>query len=421
MSSPATNNPRRRAAAAAAVGFVGARAAGGIGLYAHLPWCLRKCPYCDFNSHRAPRALPQTEYIDALTRDIESALPDIWGRRVSTVYLGGGTPSLFAPAAIDLLLSRIRALLPLAPDAEITIEANPGAADAERFAGFAEAGINRVSLGAQTFDDDALRVLGRAHDAAAARRAARAAVESFPRVNIDLMHGLPGQSPAAAARDIDIAAEFEPEHLSLYQLTLEPGTPFFRAPPPAMPGHDSAAAVADAALAAAQKHGYERYEVSAFARAPAARCRHNLHYWRFGDYLGVGAGAHGKLTIDGRIWRDERIKNPAAYMRAAGGAKAATRRAVAPREAAFEFFLNALRLPEGFAVADFLPRAGVSLAALEKPLAEAERRGLIERDAFRVRPTEIGIRFLNETLELFLPADGADDKSSAIIRACKAA
>ena len=383
-------------------------------LYVHLPWCARKCPYCDFNSHLAPRELPEREYIAALLADAETTLPQTWGRRVAAVYFGGGTPSLFSPDAMDELLSGLRARFPLSPDAEVTMEANPGASDIARFAEYRAAGINRLSLGAQSFNDDALSRLGRVHDAKQSRLAAERAAQVFENFNLDLMFAPPGGTTQTALDDLRIAASFSPAHLSLYQTTLEPGTPFFRNPPAGMPSPDNAADIGDAAFALAEDAGWERYEVSAFARS-GMECRHNLNYWLFGDYIGIGAGAHGKLTVGGKIHREARIKNPSEYMRRAkdGGAVCESK-VVRGREAVFELMLNALRLTNGFPSALIAERAG-TVAGAEAGLREAEARELIERDATRIRPTERGLRFLNDLTVLFLPdAESESDSGTGL-------
>ena len=373
-----------------------------LALYLHLPWCVRKCPYCDFNSHRAPRALPQKEYAAALLADAEAVLPRVWGRRVGAVYFGGGTPSLFSPEVLDSLLSGLRARFNFAPDLEITMEANPGASDLRLFSEFRAAGINRLSLGVQSFNDDALVRLGRVHDGAQARRAAEKAAEVFENFNLDLMFALPGSRAENALEDFRIAESFAPPHLSLYQLTLEPGTPFFHRPPAGLPDADAAADLGDALARAAEDGGWRRYEVSAFARK-GMECRHNLNYWLFGDYIGLGAGAHAKLTVDGTIHREARVKDPAEYMRRArSGDAAAERKTVRGREAIFELMLNGMRLTGGIPSALALERAG-TVAGMENGLREAESRGLVSRDAFRIRPTERGLRFLNDLVELFLP------------------
>ena len=368
-----------------------------LALYVHIPWCVRKCPYCDFNSHERPGALPEKEYVACLMRDIEQLLPAVWGRRVVSVFIGGGTPSLFSPESIDALLSGARARLTLEPEAEITLEANPGAVEAARFRGFREAGVNRISIGVQSFDDRMLAALGRIHSSAEAVRAIEAAAACFDNVNIDLMYALPGQSAAMARADLERALGFSIPHVSAYQLTIEPNTVFWSRPP-ALPEHDAAAdmqlAVEDLLGAA----GYEHYETSAFAR-PGRRCRHNMNYWQFGDYLGVGAGAHGKVSFPDRVTRHARAKQPAEYMKADAKVEESV---VAPRELPFEFMLNALRLVEGFPSALFAERTGLPITVVERELEAAEAKGLLERDWKRIRPTVRGRRFLNELLQSFL-------------------
>jgi len=375
-----------------------------LSLYVHLPWCLKKCPYCDFNSHAwrdDAAALPEARYVDALVRDLEASLPFVWGRRVHTVFIGGGTPSLFAPAQIERLVAEIRARLPLEPGCEITLEANPGTFERERFHAYAEAGITRLSIGVQSFDDAKLVALGRVHDAAQARAAVEEAKAAFATFNLDLMYALPGQTLAECAADVEAALSFAPPHLSLYHLTIEPNT-FFAVHPPAVPDDDLASAMLDLIVASAQRAGLERYEVSAFARAGHA-ARHNLNYWEFGDYLGIGAGAHGKISFPHRIARQVRLRDPAAYLAGAeAGAAVASEIEVARADLPFEFMLNALRLKDGFEIARFGERTGLPLSTIERPLAEAERRGLIERDLKRVRPTPLGFDFLNDLQQLFL-------------------
>ncbi len=375
-----------------------------LSLYVHLPWCLKKCPYCDFNSHawRDPvNALPETRYVDALVRDLEASLPFVWGRRVHTVFIGGGTPSLFAPASIERLVAAIRARLPLEPGCEITLEANPGTFERERFHAYAAAGITRLSIGVQSFDDAKLLALGRVHDAAQARAAVEEAKAAFATFNLDLMYALPSQTLAECAADIEAALSFAPPHLSLYHLTIEPNT-FFAVHPPALPDDDLASAMLDHIVDRAQGAGLDRYEVSAFARA-GHRARHNLNYWEFGDYLGIGAGAHGKISFPHRIARQVRLRDPAAYMAGAeAGAAVASESEVARADLAFEFMLNALRLKEGFEITRFGERTGLPLSAIERPLAEAERRGLVLRDLKHVRPTPLGFDFLNDLQQLFL-------------------
>ena len=374
-----------------------------LALYAHLPWCVRKCPYCDFNSHEQKAELPEREYVDALIADLEGMLPSVWGRRVHSVFLGGGTPSLFSPASIDRLLSGVRARLQLEPDAEITMEANPGTVEARRFREFRAAGVNRLSLGVQSFEDAKLKALGRIHDADEARRAAGIALENFDNVNLDLMYGLPGQTLDEARADLAQALRFGTPHLSAYQLTIEPNTVFYRHPP-RLPEHDAGAdmqAMVEETLAGA---GYRHYETSAFAR-PGRHSRHNRNYWEFGDYLGIGAGAHGKLSFPHRVLRQIRYRDPARYMaQALAGNAVAQEDEVARGELPFEFMLNALRLKDGFDLARFAERTGLALSAIEAGLLEAERRGLIERDLQRVRPTARGFDLLSDLQALFLPA-----------------
>ena len=379
-----------------------------LALYVHIPWCVRKCPYCDFNSHAMRDELPETRYLAALTRDLEQSLPLVWGREVVSLFIGGGTPSLFSPEAIDQLLVTVRTLLRVSPVAEITLEANPGSFEAARFRGYREAGVNRLSLGIQSFDPDHLQALGRIHDAHEARAAAEAALGLFESVNLDLMYALPGQTLAQVRQDLRTALSLAPPHLSAYHLTLEPNTPF-AAQPPALPDDDLAAdmqTLVEDTLGAA---GYQHYETSAFAQ-PGQACRHNLNYWQFGDYLGIGAGAHGKLSAHRHIERQARIKHPRAYMDAlehpfAAGltdGAIAERRRLDRSDRVFEFMMNALRLNQGFDPRLFEARTGLSIAAAEPGLARAERQGLIERDLHGIRPTATGRRFLNELLQLFL-------------------
>jgi oxygen-independent coproporphyrinogen-3 oxidase len=369
-----------------------------LALYVHIPWCVRKCPYCDFNSHERSGSLPEKEYLEALFRDLEASLPDVWGRRVVSVFVGGGTPSLFSPEAIDALLCGVRARLTLDPDAEITLEANPGTVEAARFRGFRSAGVNRISIGIQSFDDRLLMALGRIHSSAEARRAIDAAAASFDNVNIDLMYGLPAQSLAMARADLEQALSFGLPHVSAYQLTIEPNTVFW-SKPPQLPEHDLAADMQLAAEEMLGAAGYEHYETSAFAR-PGRRCRHNLNYWEFGDYLGIGAGAHGKVSFADRVTRHARAKQPGEYMKPDPKVEQSS---IAPAQLPFEFMLNALRLVEGFQVPLFSERTGLALSLVESRLAQAERKGLLERDWKRIRPSERGRLFLNELLESFLP------------------
>jgi putative oxygen-independent coproporphyrinogen III oxidase len=368
-----------------------------LSLYIHVPWCVRKCPYCDFNSHELRASLPEQEYVAALIADLELSLPEIWGRPVYTIFFGGGTPSLLSAQAVDAVLQAVRARVRLDASAEITLEANPGTVDANQFAGYRTAGVNRLSLGVQSFDGNNLRALGRIHDADQARRAVEMAQRHFDNVNIDLMYALPAQTAANALADIDAAAAFAPTHLSAYHLTIEPNTLFHRSPPP-LPDDE-------ARLAAA---GYEHYETSAFART-GYRCAHNLNYWRFGDYLGVGAGAHSKISFPDRIVRAMRTKHPRQYMTQAAPGAIQETHTVAARDLPFEFMMNALRLTDGVALRLYPERTGLPLTTVLPLLEAAERDGLIERDHAQVRPSSRGRRFLNDLLQRFLPEPiGAD-------------
>ena len=370
-----------------------------LSLYVHLPWCVKKCPYCDFNSHERQEDLPYQEYVAALIRDLEAMLPSVWGRRLISIFIGGGTPSLFPAERIDFLLSAVRARLPLEPDAEITMEANPGTAEAGRFRGYRDAGVNRLSLGVQSFDDAMLKALGRIHSADEARRAIGMAMDTFGNVNIDLMYGLPGQTLAMARADIKEGAHFGTPHLSAYQLTIEPNTVFF-SHPPKLPDHDASADMQVMIEETLRAAGFEHYETSAFAE-PGHRCRHNLNYWEFGDYLGIGAGAHGKLSFADRVARHERVKQPREYLAASGNAH---ERVIEAKELPFEFMLNALRLIEGFPEELFAARSGLPLSLVESGLKSAEDKGLIERNPQKIRPTDKGRRFLNDLVGLFLPS-----------------
>ena len=376
-----------------------------LSLYVHLPWCIKKCPYCDFNSHAAPggAGAPEAAYLDALRADLEATLPLVWGRRVVSVFIGGGTPSLFAPESIDRLLADVRALLPLEPLAEITLEANPGTFERERFKAFRAAGVTRLSIGVQSFDNAALRRIGRVHDAAQARAAVAEAREAFDTFNIDLMYALPGQTLAQLDADLDTALGFQPPHLSIYHLTVEPNTQFALAPPPGLPDDDLASDMLDAITARTATAGLQRYEVSAFAR-PGHRCTHNLNYWMFGDYLGIGAGAHGKLSYPHRVIRQVRWREPRTYMDQALAGTAMSNDDEVPRaQLPFEYMLNALRLKDGFALTDFQARTGLPISAIAQPLAQAEAKGLIERDFARVWPSARGFDFLSDLQQLFLP------------------
>lgn len=388
-----------------------------LSLYVHLPWCLKKCPYCDFNSHevaganRGPGASTLTEetqarYLDALNADLEAALPFIWGRRVHTVFIGGGTPSLFSPDVVERLITDIRARLPLEPGCEITLEANPGSFERDRFRGYRTAGVTRLSVGVQSFDDDKLASLGRVHDAGQARAAVAEARAAFDTFNLDLMYALPGQSLVEFEADLATALAFEPPHLSAYHLTLEPNTVFAKFPPTgeqALPDDDTAFAMLDLLTARTAAVGMDRYEVSAFAR-PGHRCEHNWNYWQFGDYLGIGAGAHSKLSFPHRVIRQQRVREPVSFMtRALAGDAIAQEEEVARNQLPFEFMLNVTRLRAGFELTRFPERTGLSMAALAPGLDAAERQGLIARDFVRAWPTERGFDFLNDLQALFLP------------------
>jgi oxygen-independent coproporphyrinogen-3 oxidase len=374
-----------------------------LSLYVHLPWCIRKCPYCDFNSHEiAADQAPQDDYLGALTADLDAALPLIWGRTVHSVFIGGGTPSLFTPAAIDRLLADLRARLKLAPDCEITLEANPGTFEKDRFRAYRQAGVNRLSLGVQSFDDQALRALGRVHDRAQALAAAQEAAQCFETFNLDLMYGLPGQDMAGLDADLQQALALQPPHLSIYHLTIEPNTYFAKFPPP-LPDDDLAYAMLDRITERGAAVGLQRYEVSAYARS-GHRCWHNLNYWRFGDYLGIGAGAHSKLSFPHRVVRQVRVREPRLYMeRSLQGRAIAQEQEVGRADLPFEFMLNALRLPEGFALQDFTDRTGLPPSVLQGAVSQAQSSGLLHADATHIRPTERGFDFLNDLQALFLP------------------
>ena len=373
-----------------------------LSVYIHLPWCVKKCPYCDFNSHAA-QGIPEAAYIDALLLDLERALPDIWGRTVHTVFFGGGTPSLFSAAGIDRILSGVRTLTPLMPGAEITLEANPGTVEAARFAGFREAGVTRLSLGIQSFNPRHLKALGRIHGDLEARRAAELAATHFDTFNLDLMFALPAQTLAEALADVDTALAFRPPHLSAYHLTLEPNTPFGHTAPPNLPDDELAADMQQAVETRLLEAGMQHYETSAYAK-PGHASRHNLNYWQFGDYLGIGAGAHSKLSFRDRIVRQMRTKHPQQYMDAVRqDAHIADIRILARDDLPFEFMMNALRLNEGVPATLFEARTGLPLIACTAALERARTRGLLEPDATKLKPTLLGQRFLNDLLAVFLP------------------
>jgi putative oxygen-independent coproporphyrinogen III oxidase len=375
-----------------------------LSLYVHLPWCLKKCPYCDFNSHEAAGGFTQdleARYLDALRADLEAALPLVWGRTVHSIFIGGGTPSLFSPAGIERLLADIRARLKLAADCEITLEANPGTFEKDRFKAFRQAGVTRLSIGVQSFNDDHLKALGRVHNSAQAKEAIAEAAINFESFNIDVMYALPGQSIEQCEQDIQTALSFKPPHISIYHLTLEPNT-YFAKFPPKIPDDDTAYTMLDRITELTTAQGMERYEVSAYARK-GFRCWHNTNYWQFGDYLGIGAGAHSKLSFAHRVVRQVRNRDPKLYMdKALAGQAIAQDDDVKRSDLAFEYMLNALRLTDGFELQRFFERTGLAITAIQKGLEQAEAKGLIERDFVRVKPTERGMDFLSDLQSLFL-------------------
>jgi len=376
-----------------------------LSLYVHLPWCVRKCPYCDFNSHEGRGALPFDAYVDALLADLDHDLPLAWGRTVHSVFFGGGTPSLFPPAAIDRLLQQASARLRFAPDVEVTLETNPGTVEHGPFAGYRAAGVNRLSFGVQSFDDGCLQRLGRIHSSGDAERAVKAAQDAgFDNLNLDLMYALPGQSLAMALADVDRAIALQPTHLSHYQLTLEPNTVFAVRTPAGLPDEDGAWDMQEACQARLADAGFAQYEVSAYARA-GRQCRHNLNYWQFGDYLGIGAGAHGKLTLGAsqQVLRRWKLRHPAEYQAKAGTPAAiGGDEVLAAHRLPFDFMLNALRLNAGVPMAMFEARTGLPRAAIAEPLATAHARGWLEPDHDWLRPTQLGLRFANDAIGLFL-------------------
>jgi putative oxygen-independent coproporphyrinogen III oxidase len=381
-----------------------------LSLYIHIPWCIRKCPYCDFNSHEVrdrSGGMPEEEYVAALIRDLESALPQVWGRKVVSVFFGGGTPSLFSPRSIDSILSATRALLPLEHFAEVTLEANPGTFEAEKFRNFRDAGINRLSIGIQSFNSRHLKSLGRIHDDSEARRAVDIALNIFDNVNLDLMYGLPAQTLQEAQNDINIAVASGIAHISAYHLTLEPNTLFHRFPP-ALPDDDLASEMQTAIEETLASGGYVNYETSAFAQS-GRECRHNMNYWLFGDYLGIGAGAHSKISFVDKIVRQIRYKQPREYLAksapemVSAGPPLTEQHELERNDRAFEFMMNALRLTEGFPTQTFVERTGLAITNIQRQLDEAERRELITRDHRHIAPTLAGRRFLNDLLGIFLP------------------
>ncbi|MCL4136596.1 UNVERIFIED_CONTAM: hypothetical protein GTU68_019023 [Idotea baltica] len=376
-----------------------------LSLYIHVPWCVKKCPYCDFNSHTSPDRIPEQAYIDALIRDLEQEIPTVWGRTIQTIFIGGGTPSLFSAEGYDRLFSAIRALLPISHNAEITLEANPGTFEQQRFADYLSLGINRLSIGIQSFNDESLQALGRIHDARQAIKAVETAHKvGFENFNLDLMFGLPHQTATSAKEDIETAIALEPMHLSYYQLTIEPNTLFYQHPP-TLPDDDPIIDWQIESQRRLAKAGYEQYEVSAYAKNKQ-HCQHNVNYWRFGDYLGIGAGAHGKISDAAQqsITRKSKQKQPQAYIDAAGTSQVVlTNERISTKDIGFEFMLNALRLTEGFPTPLFYQHAGLPISHIDKALQTAEQQGLITWTIHRICPTEKGQRYLNSLIELFLP------------------
>ena len=376
-----------------------------LALYIHFPWCERKCPYCDFNSHQVKdgvQGFDEERYIKALITDLETELPRIWGRQVHSIFIGGGTPSLLSPTGMNDLLSAIRARVNLEPGAEITMEANPGSVEADKFAAFAKSGINRVSLGIQSFQDEQLKALGRIHNGEEAKQAIAIAVENFKSVNIDLMYGLPNQSLAAAKADIETALSFKTPHLSLYNLTLEPNT-YFANFPPKLPSEDEIDAIFEQNLELLTAAGYKRYEVSAYAKKDQ-ECKHNLNYWRFGDYIGIGAGAHGKISFPDKVTRQVRERHPETYMQAmeSKGNALIESRDVSAKDLPFEFMLNTLRLTNGVETKTFSERTGLPLHVISKGLEEASKKGLLDDNPTALKATALGLRYLNNLQEMFL-------------------
>ncbi|MFM6978677.1 MAG: radical SAM family heme chaperone HemW [Methylophilaceae bacterium] len=374
-----------------------------LALYIHIPWCVRKCPYCDFNSHELKDNLAESQYIDALIADLEQAMPSIWGRKLRSIFIGGGTPSLFSAAAIDRLLAHVRMLVPLEYDAEITLEANPGTVDAEHFSGYRDAGVNRLSLGIQSFNPEHLQALGRVHDREQAIQAAELALKTFARVNLDVMYALPQQTLQQALQDAQLACDLKPEHLSFYHLTLEPNTAFHRNPP-SLPDDDLSASMQEEIEALLKQHGYQHYETSAFAQ-PGKLCRHNINYWTFGDYLGIGAGAHSKLSFHDRIIRQTRHKHPNRYLSHALEGNAVDAE-WGIEDLSFEFMMNGLRLVDGFDLNLYEQRTGLPITRVWDKLNIAKQKGLIDltvsAEQRMVKPTLLGQRFLNELLQIFL-------------------
>lgn len=383
-----------------------------LGLYIHLPWCEQKCPYCDFNSYQTDGAIPEQAYVDALLNDLEQDLPLIWGRSIESIFIGGGTPSLFSAAAIDRLFSGLRALLNLAPAIEVTLESNPGSADTENYAGYRAAGVNRLSIGVQSFDDRQLKRLGRVHNAEQARLALASARDAgFENTNLDLMYALPAQNRAAARADLEQAIALAPEHISYYELTIEPNTLFHSRKPEHLPDNDLCAAQQLDGQALLAQHGYRQYEVSAYCRE-GRESQHNLNYWTFGDYLGIGAGAHGKITLaaENRVIRRIRQRQPRSYLEQAGRNSIISETELGAADLCFEFMLNALRLKQGFESSLFHDNTGLALNLLLPGLETARSKGLIEFDGTKIQPTKLGFRHLNELQALFLHLESAKNR-----------
>ena len=376
-----------------------------LALYIHFPWCEKKCPYCDFNSHQIKEGksgFDEQRYINALIADLETEIPNTWGRQVHSIFIGGGTPSLLSVAGMDQLLCAVRARMNLEPGAEITMEANPGSIEVEKLAGFAKAGINRISLGIQSFQDEQLKALGRIHNGEQAKAAVQIALNHFKSVNLDLMYGLPNQSLESAKADLETALSFQTPHLSLYNLTLEPNT-YFANFPPKLPTDDEIDAIFEQNLELLTKAGYKRYEVSAYAQKDQ-ECKHNLNYWRFGDYIGIGAGAHGKISYPGKITRQVRERHPETYMQAmeTKGNALIEQRDIDAQDLPFEFMLNALRLSDGVDTSTFSERTGLPLSVISKGLDEASKKGLLDENPSKLKPTALGLRYLNNLQEMFL-------------------
>lgn len=376
-----------------------------LSLYIHFPWCVRKCPYCDFNSHQikdGSQGFDEQAYLAALRTDLENTLPLVWGRRIHSIFIGGGTPSLLSAAGMDQLLADIRARLPMDADIEITMEANPGTVEADKFAAYAASGINRLSLGVQSFNDQKLAALGRIHNSSDANRAIEIALKNFKRVNLDLMYALPDQQLSEAVNDLEQALSFGTSHISLYHLTLEPNTLFAKYPP-SVPDDDSAFDMQDALLELLNDRGFDRYEVSAFSK-PGQRCQHNLNYWSFGDYIGIGAGAHGKISFPDKVIRTIKERHPENYMRKILEENSATieERVISAKELPFEFMLNALRLTKGIPSEYFAERTGLGMSSISSKLKIAVDKGLLESNPAILAPTPLGLQYLNDLQEIFL-------------------